>query len=335
MDLDNQIIQGDCFDLIREVPDGSIQLVITSPPYWQQRDYGSPDEVGRESSLETYLDRLLTLFRECLRVISDEGSVIFNLGDKYENANLKLIPYRFAILVSDRTNARLLNNITWVKPNPTPRQFQRRLVQSTEPFFHFVKSSHYHYDPASLDLVRDEPSKPTENIGKNYYALIERSALGESEKASAREALDGVIAEVRRGELASFRMKIRGVHALPFGGQPGGRLTQIRKNGFTIVRMPGNPMRRDVFEFPVETLRGNHHPAVYPLGLVERFVRLTTRDGDRVLDPFMGSGTTGLASLACGRKYLGFELNPEYVHESRRRVADFATKTLDAFGDMG
>src|SRR5215468_4332278 len=118
----NEIICGDAFQLIEQLPDASINLVITSPPYYQQRDYGGG--IGNETHVEEYIEKLVDLTRQCLRVLRPDGSIVFNLGDKYEDANLMLVPYRFAIEATKLSPIRLVNQITWVKLNPTPRQFK-------------------------------------------------------------------------------------------------------------------------------------------------------------------------------------------------------------------
>ena len=88
----DQILCGDNFELIQKLPDSSIQLIITSPPYFQQRDYGGG--MGNEPEVNAYIDTLLQLFRECVRVVKDDGSIVFNIGDKYEDSSLLLVPYR-------------------------------------------------------------------------------------------------------------------------------------------------------------------------------------------------------------------------------------------------
>ena len=108
------MLVGDAFELIRRLPDACVDLTITSPPYFQQRRYTNlPKELGREADVETYLERMLWLFDECLRVTKPEGSIVFNLGDKYSKSGLLLIPWRFA--VAARQKATLLNEVTWVK----------------------------------------------------------------------------------------------------------------------------------------------------------------------------------------------------------------------------
>lgn len=319
----NQIICGDSFQLIQDIPDQSIHLVITSPPYFQQRDYGGG--IGNESSIGDYLERLITIMRECARVITEDGSIIFNLGDKYEESSLLLVPYRFAIEALKIQPLRLVNLVTWVKRNPTPRQFKRRLVSSTEPFFHFVKSDSYYYNLDAFMAV-DRPRKVTNGasskMGMQYFELIEKSDLSLGQKQFARQELMKVIEEAKSGKIEGFRMKIRGIHAEPFGGQAGGRQIQLTKNGFTIIRIYGNPIKRDVIEMPVESVKGNNHPAMYPVNLVAEFLRLLTREGDVVLDPFMGSGSTAIACKVTGRNYIGFELNADYCDFAEKRIQE-------------
>jgi len=319
----NQIICGDSFELIQAIPDRSVHLVITSPPYFQQRDYGGG--IGSEASIDDYLERLITMMRQCARVITEDGSILFNLGDKYEESSLLLVPYRFAIEALKIEPLKLVNLVTWVKRNPTPRQFKRRLVSSTEPFFHFVKSDAYYYNLDAFMAV-DRPRKAgngsSSKMGKQYYELIEKSDLTIEQKQFARQELMKVIEEVRAGKIEGFRMKIRGIHAEPFGGQAGGRQIQLTKNGFTIIRIYGNPIKRDVIEMPVESVKGNNHPAMYPVNLVVEFLRLLTREGNVVLDPFMGSGSTAVACKLTGRNYIGFDLNPDYCAFAEQRLRE-------------
>jgi len=333
----NQIICTDNLEAIKGLPNGSINLVVTSPPYFQQRDYGydyGAAGIGSEPSLQEYLDRLLCLFRECVRVTASDGSIVFNLGDKYQEGNLLLVPYRFAIAATETGLVKLVNAISWVKQNPTPRQFQRRLVSSVEPFFHFVKSDSYFYDiNAFLSEPEVTPKKAntvTPALGKKYFDLLAESDLTPEQKSLGRIALLKVIEEVKSGEIAGFRMKIRGIHAEAFGGQEGGRKIQMERQGFTVIRLMGNKMKRDVIETPVETIKGGKHPAIYPVRVVAEMLRLLTRPGDIVLDPFMGSGSTAVACKMLNRRYIGYDLNPLYCAEAQNRVE--AVKNGKPFG---
>ncbi len=317
----DQILCGDNLELIRQLPDHSVQLVITSPPYFQQRDYGGG--MGNEACLEEYLERLLSLFRECVRAVRDDGNLVFNLGDKYEDSSLLLVPYRFAIGATETGLVKLVNDVTWAKKNPTPRHFKRRLVSSTEPFFHFVKTADYFYNPDAFMANADAPQKLRSqgmNVGRRYFNLIDQSDLSEHEKHNARLALDEAIQEVYRGEIAGLRMKIRGIHAGAFGGREGGRKVQIEKNGFTLIRLRGDKLKRDMIEHPVESVKGIRHPAIYPVKIVEEFLHLLTRPSDVVLDPFIGSGSTAVACKKLKRHFIGYDINPEYCQYAQNRV---------------
>ncbi len=320
----DQILCGDNFELIQKLPDRSIHLVITSPPYFQQRDYGGG--MGNEKNVDAYVDTLLRIFRECVRVVRDDGSIIFNVGDKYEDSNLLLVPYRFAIEATNIGLVKLVNEITWVKRNPTPRQFRRRLVSSTEPFFHFVKSDDYFYDLNAFltekNTKKKSRKKTNTKIGQRYFELIAESELSEAEKTVARRELMEVIQEVIQGQTHSFRMKIRGIHSEPFGGQAGGRTLQLKNKGFTIIRMHGNKIKRDVIETSVATVKGNKHPAIYPVEVVEEFLHLLTPIGALVLDPFMGSGSTAVACKKLGRHYIGYDINAEYCEDAQQRISE-------------
>ncbi|MCS7080171.1 MAG: site-specific DNA-methyltransferase [Chloracidobacterium sp.] len=319
------ILCGDSLFILQKLPSASVDLVLTSPPYFRQRDYGRG--IGNEAALEDYLVALLAVFGECLRVVKPTGSLVFNVGDKYEGRSLLLVPYRFATAALERFPVRLVNHVTWVKRNPTPRHFQRRLVSSTEPFFHFVVSDAYQYFPQCF-LLRRTPAAEQERrgtrIGRRYFQLIEASTLTPEQKARARAALEAAIAEVRDGAIRDFRMKIRGLHSAPFGGREGGRNIHLERDGFTIIRMHGERLKRDVIETPVESLKGCPHRAVFPEAVVTEFIHLLTRPGDVVLDPFLGSGTTAVAAKKLGRRYIGIDINPDYCAYARRRVAGTA-----------
>lgn len=320
----NEIVCGDSAGLLKSIPANSVDLVITSPPYFQQREYDSGG-VGNEKKPDEYISALMKIFRECVRVIKPTGSIVFNIGDKYEDSSLLLMPYRFAIAATEQCGVTLVNNVTWVKSNPTPRQFKRRLVSSTEPFFHFVKSQEYKYFLDEFLKPIEEPkvngNGTGENVGKKYFVLIEQSKLTPKQKEMAKNALEEVIDEVRNGEIQSFRMKIRGIHSEPFGGQDGGRKIQLDKNGFTIIRIYGNPLKKDVIATPVESLKNSPHPAIYPVKIVDEFIKLLTQKGDVVLDPFVGSGSTAVAAFQSERIYIGFDISEEYCLYAQKRLS--------------
>ena len=325
-DVKNQIILGESLSILKEIQGNPFNMVITSPPYFQQRDYGNGSiGIGNEQTEEEYLNNLLCIFEECIRVTNEDGIIVFNIGDKYINGGLSLIPYKFAIRAIEEKKVFIINQLTWLKLNPTPRQEKRKLIQATEPFFIFVKSKNYYFDLESYlshldDVNKNFKNKPSDKLGKKYLELINNCDLTEEQKKNARQALDEAVLAVHRGEIDSFRMKIKGIHKLAYGGQEGGRNNQIKNNGFTIIKIWGNRMKKDIIESPVEITKDNHHPAVYPLYIIQELIKLLSKKGDYILDPFCGSGTTCIAAKNLQRNYVGIEINSEYVNLAKKRL---------------
>jgi site-specific DNA-methyltransferase (adenine-specific) len=332
----NKIHCGDCNEVLLTLPDNSVDLVITSPPYFQQREYGGGG-IGNECQVEDYVDNLIKIFRQCVRVTKQTGTIVFNLGDKYIDGNLLLVPYRFAIEAQKLNIVKLINELTWVKVNPAPKQCSKKLIPATEPFFIFAKTDDYYFNRDAFLEYRDKffngsKKKAGNDVGKKYFELIEKSDLSTEEKTQAKKELTEVILEVQQGKLESFRMKIRGLHALPYGGQAGGRLTQIETKGFTIIKIYGNSMRRDIIESCVETIQGNIHPAIYPEFIIQELLKLLTKESDIVLDPFLGSGTTAVVAQRLKRNYIGIEIHPDYIEYAEKRIKENRNNyTLDLF----
>lgn len=318
--LNFQVICGDSLAELAKLEPATIDLVVTSPPYYQQREYATHGQ-GNEKSVDQYLDIMLKTFAQIVRVMKPSGNIVYNMGDKIKDGSMQLIPYQFALRVLRDFNLRLVNDITWVKSNPTPHQFSRRLIASTEPFFHFALGNKYYYDRKAFQpSERKRPSKPTKKLGAKYRQLIDSSALSQLEKDDAHRALDEVIKEVYECKIHSFRMKIRGIHAPAYGGQEGGRKMRIERYGYTIIRISGEPMKRDVIENPVESLPGNEHPAIFPVNVVRELIRLLCPEGGVVLDPYLGSGSTMVASMREGRSCIGIDISRKYCVDAQKRV---------------
>lgn len=315
-----QVLCGDNRMALPYVPPLSVDLVITSPPYFGQREYSSPG-LGNEGTVPEYLDNIMEAFKQVVNLVKPTGNIVYNMGDKISDGSLQLVPYRFAARALDECNLRLVNDITWVKQNPTPHQFNRRLTRSTESFFHFAVGKDYHYDrPAFQPSPPSQRRKPSPKLGSRYRSLLNRSDLTKSERQAAHEALDEVIEEVKGGKVHSFRMKIRGIHAPAYGGQDGGRKMHIERDGFTIIRISGDRLKRDVIESPVESLPGNGHPAIFPVSVVRELIRLLCPKDGLVLDPYLGSGSTMVAAALEGRNCIGIDISSDYCVSAKSRV---------------
>jgi len=165
-DLDiNTIHTGDCLEVMADLPAESVHSVMTSPPYWNLRDYGHDDQLGLEPDSDDYVQNIADVMDEVKRVLRPDGSLWLNIGDSYQNKNKQLIPQRIALELQRRGWV-VRNDATWVKPNPMPSSVKDRLNTSTEKLYHFVKNKKYHYE---LDAIREphQCADPVESTGDN------------------------------------------------------------------------------------------------------------------------------------------------------------------------
>jgi site-specific DNA-methyltransferase (adenine-specific) len=170
----HRIIQGDCIEGLRTLPDASVHCCVTSPPYWGLRDYGHDGQIGLESTPEAYVARMVEVFREVRRVLRDDGTLWLNLGDTYGSGKqLKGIPWRVAFaLQSDGWVLR--QDIIWAKPNPMPESVRDRCTKAHEYVFLFAKGERYFYDSAAVR----EAAIPQKRMGESAigYATPKHSA---------------------------------------------------------------------------------------------------------------------------------------------------------------
>ena len=323
---DYEIVCGDNATVLPDVPPGSIDLVVTSPPYFGQREYATQG-VGNEDTIDQYLQNILDTLALLLPAMRPHGNIIYNLGDKILQGSLQLIPHRFALLVIGQLGLRLVNNITWLKLNPTPNQSSRRLTSSTEPLFHFALGDRYHHDRDAFQQdLSPGRGRSLRHAGLHYRPLIERSSLTQEERRRAHLALDQAVADLRAGRIRDFRMKLRGIHAPAFRGQEGGRTTHLEQDGFVVIQIHGHPLKRDIIETPVESIPGIDHPAVYPVQLAREAIRLLCPPAGRVLDPYLGSGSTMVAAAQESRGCLGIDISPRYCRDAWQRFLDEANQ---------
>ena len=296
----HQILVGDCIDMMRTLPDQSVQTCVTSPPYFGLRDYGVDGQIGLEQTPAEFIARLVGVFREVRRVLRDDGTLWLNLGDSYA-ANRKPqpsptntrnksghvggqvvspglkpkdligIPWLAAFaLQSDGWYLR--QDIIWQKPNCMPSSVTDRCTSSHEHIFLLAKSERYYFDNKAIqeDAISDHQSG-------NGFKRPERLSY---------QNADGTA----RGNDAQW----------------------------TGIGGPRN--KRDVWSVPVRPFSGAHF-ATFPPDLIRPCVLAGAPRGGVVLDPFGGAGTTAVVAMQEGRKSILCELNPEYAAMAERRIA--------------
>lgn len=331
--IDPLFLEGDALEVLAALPDNAVDVVMTSPPYWGQREYAG-DGLGLEERPEDYLARLLEVLAEVRRVLTPTGSLWLNIGDRYRDKGLQLLPWRLAIAMTDQQGWVLRNHVVWHKMKGGPDNAKDKLRNVHEPVLHFVtRPRGYHYDvdairkqPATARVVDGRTVSATGVSGVRYRRRIELSTeLTPREKRAALTALEEILEEVRAGRLADFRMVIRGAQRTTHSdsARVSGRAKELADRGFYFLRYdPRGTKPADVWDILPEATHGRSgHFAAYPEELCRIPLLATCPEGGIVLDPFCGTGTTNLAALDLGRKSVGIDLVGDYLTTARQRVA--------------
>jgi DNA modification methylase len=268
MDI-NQIYQGDSLELLRKLPDNSVDLVITSPPYSTLKLY--IDNPGILA--DDYVEWFLPICNEICRVIKPTGSFILNINDKVEGGFRH--PYVFDLIsqIHKRTELKMFERLFWNKMKGLPNR--SRFGDRVEYLFWFAKEKGFKFN---IDEMRTEYSE--KSIKRMTKPLKKRYARTENEV----------------GEYKDWSPN-------PLGALP-----------TTLVNISSESKRI-----------ANNHVAVYPVELVDYFIKGSTDEGDLVLDPFMGTGTTAISAKKLSRKFIGFEKQSEYIEVANKRIIDYVT----------
>ncbi len=320
---------GDAQEILRSLPSESVDFCMTSPPYWNQREYNNGG-IGLEPDYLQYISNLLRITRQVYRVLSDEGSFWLNLGDTYVNKCLMGIPWRVALALTDQQNWIMRNDVIWhkIKGMDTSKD---KLRPVHEYLFHFVKKKDYFYD---LDAIRSKPRQATVRngavvtatgvTGVKYRRQIELStALSEQEKALAEQELEKTLYRLESGEISDFRMVIRKQHRTTHSDSSrlSGRARELSDRGFYFLFYhPKGSKPGDVWDIIPEdsTGRGTHY-ASYPEDLCKLPILSTCPPDGIVLDPFCGTGTTNLVAYQLGRRSIGIDISQDYIKYAGER----------------
>lgn len=330
-DINPLFLQGNALSVLREFPTASIDCVMTSPPYWGKREYDNGG-IGQEADYRDYIKNLVAICAEIKRVLKPEGSFWLNLGDSYKDKGLVGIPWRVALELTDNQGWILRNSVVWNKLKGGMDNSKDRLANVHENVFHFVKQAKGYYYNA--DAIRSKPRETkvvngaivsaTGVSGVRYKRQLELSTtLSATEKMAAFTALDSMLAEVRAGRLADFRMVIRGQQRTTHSDREkvSGRAKELRDKGFYFLKYhPNGSKPGDVWDIlPEDTQSREEHFAAYPLDLCRIPLLATCPEGGIVLDPFCGTGTTLMAARSLNRKSIGIDISRRYLELAQER----------------
>lgn len=324
----NRILQYNVLNNPWPLADNSVDCCVTSPPYWGLRDYKSPDQIGLEKTPEEYVSKMVKVFTEVYRVLKPSGTLWLNLGDSYcssatgSNSNTSLlqggkrtqleggkrpdkskvaglkakdlvgIPWMVAFALRS-AGWYLRQDIIWAKPNPMPESVKDRCTKAHEYIFMLSKSHKYYYD---ADAIKVPGKNPLDDIRRIRTATL-------NGKSTPSDLNNGI----RKTD------KQRG-HSR-------------RHNGFnerwdkmtTEEQMSFGSNKRSVWNVSTKPFPEAHF-ATFPEELITPCILAGCPKDGIVLDPFMGAGTTALVALSHSRKFIGFELNPDYISIANNRL---------------
>lgn len=336
-----QIIQGDNREVLASLPERSVQCCVTSPPYWRLRDYGDPGQLGLEDTLGEFIANQVEVFRGVRRVLRDDGVLFLNMGDSHKNGDVQGQPWRLAFALQD-DGWHLCSDIIWHKPDPMPEPDRRRPTKSHEYIFLMAKQSRYFYDSFAVRERADPKSaaryasafhagnKETRGAGRPGQKSNSPGARKFAGYRSLRTVWTIPTASFSKAHFATFPEALvvpcikagtseRG--CCPECGTPWVRLVekdrQPTRPGKSNVNDPTGMANRDNGRHVTETTTVGWAPGCE---CVRRVV--DTQIPCTVLDPYCGSGTTGVVAKQLGRSFIGIEINPEYCEMAKQRIAN-------------
>lgn len=313
---------GDALEVLKTMESDSVHTCITSPPYFNLRDYEHPGQIGRENNVDDYISKLVDVFREVRRILREDGTLWVNIGDSYATSSgaqpprntrnicghtekkvpsgykkkdLIGIPWMLAFALR-ADGWYLRQDIIWQKPNCMPESVKDRCTKSHEYIFLLSKSPQYYFDAEAIsEPVADSTIKRCQQDIKNQAG---------SNRQPGRNGRP---------------MKA----ALPrFGGNKYGdsEAAENRTKSGNAYTLKPKRNKRSVWTVSTRAFKGAHF-AVFPENLIWPCVLAGSPKGGVVLDPFTGSGTTGVVSKKLGRDFIGIEINPQYQEMASKRIA--------------
>ena len=337
------LIFADALDGLKQIADNSVDVCVTSPPYYNLRDYNVDGQIGLEDTPEDYISRLVDVFREVRRVLKPDGTCWINIADSYagsgkgrkkdgdtspfgklQSSNAGSTSGRLRKTVSGDCKPKdligipwllafalradgwyLRDDIIWAKPNPMPESVRDRCTKSYEHIFMLSKS-------------------------KNYYFNAEAIAEPVADSTITRLNTD---IENQKGSAAYGKTNGNMKAAAPrFGGSKYSEDSDVHSRTKSGNEYELKPRRnkRNVWTVSTKSYKGAHF-ATFPPDLIVPCILAGSRLGGVVLDPFLGSGTTAATAFEHGRDYIGIELNTDYepLIKERLQNANYQINILD------
>ena len=287
----NKIYKGDCSKLLADTslfPDKSVNLIVTSPPYADKRKNSYSG-----THPDKYVEWFLPIAKELHRVLKDDGSFILNIKEHPKNGERGTYVLEL-ILALKKEGWFWIEEYCWYKKNSFPGKWPNRFRDSWERCFHFTKKKDFKmYQEAVKVPIGDWAAKRFKSMGENDFVRHiskKNDHLGRN--------------------VSNWLNK-----------------KKVFPHNVLVFEEEHRLYLSNVVETAVDSSSKNHS-AIFPIELPSWFIRLFSKEGDIVLDPFMGSGSTAVAALLHQRNYLGTELKPEYWKEANANIKEIETEVL-------
>jgi len=356
----NIIYNTDCRSGLKLLMDESVNCIVTSPPYYGLRDYGSIEQIGLEKSPEEFIKNLVDVFRECKRVLAADGTLWLNIGDSYAShgknrtdeqavrgsglnqgfksqiaaknqiskisGNLKpkdLIGIPWMLAFALRADGWYLRqDIIWHKPNPMPESVTDRCTKSHEYIFLLTKSAKYYYDHKAIMTDISEVSIKRLSQDVENQNGSDRTPGKTNGAMKAKASWNG--SSFDKGKTGETK-ETHG-HTRSSGNKErktGSERGCLENTGSNVCgSVPWEGMKANKRSVWSVTTKPfkEAHFATFPQELIVDCIKAGCPEGGVVLDPFMGAGTTAIVSRKLNRNYVGFELNSDYIKISNDRI---------------
>ncbi|GED14840.1 DNA-methyltransferase [Aneurinibacillus migulanus] len=355
----NEILQGDCKEVLKQKPDGYFNCCVTSPPYWGLRDYGIPPSswpamtyspmpglpdihipewtgcLGLEPTPEMFVAHMVLVFREVRRTLRDDGTLWLNFGDSYagnprrdEGFNARWHGKHY---LSDKQGETARTRPRRDMPDGLKQKdlvgIPWRVAFALQADGWYLRMDNIWHKPNCMpESVVDRPTKAHE-----YMFLLSKSKKYYYDAEAIKEPAVGFDFRPPAGSEGAFgpqQSRRRKGNSKTFRG--GGQYTQGQSfdNSNTVIREShgnqpnesGMRNKRSVWTVATAQLAESHF-ATFPEKLIEPCILAGCPEGGRVLDPFFGSGTTGRVAMKYNREFTGIDLNDKYINLSQKRTS--------------
>lgn len=281
----NRIYSGNCVEVLKDLskfPEKSVNLIITSPPYAEKRK-----QTYGGIHPNKYVEWFLPISEQLKRVLKDDGSFILNIKEHPKNGERGTYVLEL-VLALKMQGWHWIEEYCWYKKNSFPGRWPNRFRDSWERCFHFTKQK-------SFKMYQDAVKVPMGDWAQKRFKSMTQTdfirRISKNNKHLARNVSNWL------------------------------NKRKVYPHNVLVFEEEHRLYSSNVIETAVDNSNKNHS-AIFPLELPSWFMRLFSKEGDTILDPFVGSGTTAVAAILNNRKYLGIEIKANYVKEAKKNVRE-------------